>query len=65
MIAHGTVTDLVRNALLVALDNGFIVRCTLAGKLQINRVRVVAGDWVAVEMNGYDLHRGRIVWRGK
>ena len=35
----------------------------LAGKLKINRIRVIPGDRVLVEMTPYDDKRGRIVRR--
>jgi translation initiation factor IF-1 len=35
----------------------------LGGKLKLNRIRVVPGDRVVVEMTKYDENRGRIVRR--
>jgi translation initiation factor IF-1 len=35
----------------------------LGGKLKLNRIRVVPGDRVTVEMTKYDDNRGRIVRR--
>lgn len=37
----------------------------LAGKLRRNRIRVLAGDKVTVEMSPYDLTKGRITYRHK
>ena len=37
----------------------------LAGKLRRNRIRVLAGDRVTVEMSPYDLTKGRITYRHK
>ena len=34
-----------------------------AGKLRKNRIRVLAGDEVMVEMTPYDLTKGRITFR--
>jgi translation initiation factor IF-1 len=37
----------------------------MAGKMRKNRIRVLAGDKVQVEMNTYDLTKGRINYRFK
>jgi translation initiation factor IF-1 len=37
----------------------------LAGKLRRNRIRVLAGDRVTLEMSPYDLTKGRITYRHK
>lgn len=37
----------------------------LAGKLRRNRIRVLAGDKVTIEMSPYDLTKGRITFRHK
>ena len=49
----------------VQLDAEKLVLAHLAGKLRRNRIRVLAGDRVTVEMSPYDLTRGRITWRSK
>jgi translation initiation factor IF-1 len=47
------------------LDQDRIVLAHLAGKLRRNRIRVLAGDRVTVEMSPYDLTKGRITYRHK
>jgi len=37
----------------------------LAGRLRRNRIRVLAGDRVTIEMSPYDLTKGRITYRHK
>lgn len=37
--------------------------CHLAGRMRVNRVRILPGDYVKVEMTPYDLQKGRIVYR--
>ncbi len=49
----------------VQLDNGHIVIAYAAGKMKKNRIRVLAGDKVIVEMTPYDLTKGRIKFREK
>ena len=61
----GKVTDLLPNAMFrVKLENGHIVTEHTAGKLRKNRIRVLQGDNVTVEMTPYDLTKGRIIFRG-
>ena len=62
----GVVTDLLPNAMFrVKLDNGHNVTAHAAGKLRKNRIRVLAGDMVMVEVTPYDLTKGRITFRLK
>ena len=61
----GKVTDLLPNAMFrVQLENGHVVTAHSAGKLRKNRIRVLQGDNVTVEMTPYDLTKGRIIFRG-
>ena len=61
----GKVTDLLPNAMFrVKLENGHIVTAHTAGKLRKNRIRVLQGDNVTVEISPYDLSKGRIIFRG-
>ena len=60
----GKVIDLLPNAMFkVELENGAKVLAHTAGKLRKNRIRVLAGDNVMVEMTPYDLTKGRITFR--
>jgi translation initiation factor IF-1 len=62
---RGKVTDLLPNAMFrVQLENGHIVTAHTAGKLRKNRIRVLQGDNVTIEMTPYDLTKGRIIFRG-
>jgi translation initiation factor IF-1 len=61
----GKVVDLLPNAMFrVKLENGHTVTAHTAGKLRKNRIRVLQGDDVTVEMTPYDLTKGRIIFRG-
>ena len=61
----GVVTILLPNAMFrVQLENGHTVTAHTAGKLRKNRIRVLQGDNVTVEMTPYDLTKGRIIFRG-
>ena len=61
----GKVIDLLPNAMFrVQLENNHIVTAHAAGKLRKNRIRILQGDSVTVEVTPYDLTKGRIVFRG-
>ena len=62
----GTVTELLPNAMFrVKLDNDHEILAHTSGKMRKNRIRVLAGDRVTVEMTPYDLTKGRITFRYK
>jgi translation initiation factor IF-1 len=49
----------------VKLDNGHEVIAYTSGRMKKNRIRILAGDKVTVEMTPYDLDKGRINFRHK
>ena len=60
----GQVIELMKNAMFrVKLENGHVVTAHTAGKLRKNRIRVLQGDNVTVEVTPYDLTKGRIIFR--
>ncbi len=62
----GTVVEKFPSGLFkVQLDQERIILAHLAGKLRRNRIRVLAGDRVTLEMSPYDLTKGRITYRHK
>jgi len=62
----GTVTELLANAMFrVRLENDHEILAHTSGRMRKNRIRVLAGDKVTVEMTPYDLSKGRIVFRHK
>ena len=63
---EGVIVKVLPNATFrVQLDNGKEIFAHTAGKMLKNRIRVLAGDKVTVEMTPYDLEKGRIVFRYK
>lgn len=63
---NGTIIELLPNATFrVELENGHIVLAHTSGRMRKNRIRVLAGDKVTVEMTPYDLTKGRITFRHK
>ena len=62
----GVVTELLPNATFrVKLDNEHEIVAHTAGRVRRNRVDVLAGDRVLVEMTPDDLRKGRITYRFK
>jgi translation initiation factor IF-1 len=63
---EGVVSELLPNATFrVKLQNGHEIIAHTAGKMRKNRIRVLTGDKVMVEMTPYDLTKGRITYRFK
>jgi translation initiation factor IF-1 len=62
----GEVMEVLPNAMFrVKLENGHIVLAHTSGRMRKNRIRVLVGDKVNVEMTTYDLAKGRIIFRSK
>ena len=62
----GVVTELLPNAMFrVKLENNHEILAHTAGKMRKNRIRVLAGDKVSVEITPYDLTKGLITFRFK
>ena len=60
----GKVKELLPNAMFkVKLENNHEILAHTAGKLKKNRIRILAGDSVLVEVTPYDLTKGRIIFR--
>ena len=63
---EGIVSELLPNAMFrVTLENDHQILAHTSGKMRKNRIRVLAGDKVNVEMTPYDLTKGRITYRAK
>ena len=63
---QGVVLELLPYAMFkVKLENDHEILAHSSGKMRKNRIRVLAGDKVTVEMTPYDLTKGRITFRWK
>ena len=63
---QGVVLELLPNAMFkVKLENNHEILAHSSGKMRKNRIRVLVGDKVTVEMTPYDLTKGRITFRWK
>ena len=47
----------------VLLENGHEILAHLSGKMRMNRIRILPGDNVKVQISPYDLSKGRITYR--
>ena len=47
----------------VVLENGHEILAHLSGKMRMNKIRLLPGDRVKVQISPYDLTKGRIVYR--
>jgi translation initiation factor IF-1 len=63
---EGTILELLPDARFrVKLDNGHETLAYASGRMKKNRIRMLAGDRVTLEMTPYDLTKGRITFRHK
>lgn len=47
----------------VVLENGHEILAHLSGKMRMNKIRLLPGDKVKLEISPYDLTKGRITYR--
>lgn len=65
-VIKGSVVETLPNAIFkVQLESGPIILGHLSGKMRTNRITIILGDAVDIEMSPYDLTKGRIVYRHK
>ena len=63
---EGRVEEVLPNAMFrVMLEQGSTVLGHISGKMRQNRITILQGDRVRVEMSPYDLTKCRIVYRSK
>lgn len=49
----------------IELENGHKIIAYASGKMKKNKIRVLMGDSVKVEMSPYDLSKGRVTFRSR
>lgn len=61
----GKVIEVLPNSTFRVQPDGLdsIVLCYMGGKLKQNKIKVILGDPVKIEMSPYDLTKGRITYR--
>ena len=61
---EGTVEEVLPSATFkVTLENGHQIHAYLSGKMRMNKIRLIPGDRVRLEISPYDLTKGRVVYR--
>jgi translation initiation factor IF-1 len=62
----GVVLEALPNTMFrVETEDKKVLLCHLSGKMRLNRIRVMPGDWVEIVTTPYDETKGRIVYRNK
>jgi len=60
----GKVTEMLPAAMFkIKLENDHEIIGHLSGRMRLNKIRLLPGDEVKVQMTPYDLTKGRIVYR--
>jgi translation initiation factor IF-1 len=63
---EGTVSQVLPNAMFrIKLDTGSTILGHISGRMRQNKIQILEGDKVYLEMSPYDLSKGRIVYRDK
>lgn len=61
---EGAITEVLPgNMFRVKLETGAEIICYTNGRLRQNKIKIILGDNVRVEMSVYDLSKGRITYR--
>ncbi len=47
----------------VKLENGHEILAHLSGKMRMNKIRLLPGDKVKLQISPYDLTKGRVIYR--
>lgn len=63
---EGVVEDVLPNAMFrVRINENYLVTATISGRMRQNRIQILLGDRVKLEVSSYDLSKGRITYRSK
>ena len=62
--SDGVVEEVLPNAMFrVKLAQGLVILGHISGRMRQNRIQILAGDRVRIEMSPYDLTKCRITYR--
>ena len=63
---NGEVIEVLPNQMFrVKLENGHLILGYASGKIKQNKIKIIQGDKVEVEVSPYVLTKGRITYRSK
>lgn len=67
ILCEAQVVEVLPNTKFKVLLKDFdtVIDATPSGKIRLNHIRILKGDFVTVELSTYDLTKGRIVFRHK
>lgn len=67
ILCEAQVVEVLPNTKFKVLLKDFdtIIEATPSGKIRLNHIRILKGDFVTVELSTYDLTKGRIIFRHK
>jgi len=61
---EGEVLELMPSATFkIALANGHEILGHLSGKMRMNKIKILPGDRVKIQISPYDLSKGRVTYR--
>jgi len=62
---RGTVLEVLPNSMfrIHIKENDHMLLAYSSGKIKQNKIKILTGDSVTVEVSGYDLSKGRITYR--
>lgn len=63
---EGIVEEVLPNAMFrVKVNETHKITAVISGRMRQNKIQILAGDKVRIEMSPYDLTKGRVVYREK
>jgi len=63
---EGQIEELLPNAMFrVRVNENYLVTAVINGRMRQNRIQILLGDKVRLEVSTYDLTKGRITYRSK
>ena len=63
---EGVVEELLPNATFrIRISENHLVTAIISGKMRQNKIKIMRGDQVSIEVSPYDLFRGRVTYRHK
>jgi translation initiation factor IF-1 len=63
---EGRVEEVLPNAMFrVRIAESHVITAVISGRMRQNRIQILLGDKVRIEMSPYDLTKGRVTYREK
>lgn len=63
---EGVVEEVLPNAMFrVRVNENYVPLCVIGGRMRQNRIQILLGDKVKIEVSTYDLSKGRVTYRTK